>query len=214
MKQEAPIGRADVRVAALPARAAYLVRAGDRQGVVVAVREASTRWAGVTEPIVPVRANGRIDRCWAQVVELSNVDGLVNVDVPSALADSAAARLGLPVVDIDKEAPRSTSIGKAGRSSRSTPNSLLRATIWATTILGCSPRRMRACGNELQQVTTTHIVSTNYPRSRLCDRPRQTLSTNSVKRSFEVAHGWTRGFANSQSTERSELLSLHRWFSG
>ena len=100
MKEAALIEQADVRAAVLPARAAYLVRAGDRKSVVVAIREASTRWAGVTEPIVPVRANGRIDAWWAQVVDLSNVDGLVNVDLPPALADSAATQLGLSVVDI------------------------------------------------------------------------------------------------------------------
>lgn len=66
----------------------------------VAVQEASTRWAGVTEPIVPVRATGGVDAWWEQVVGLSNVDGLVNVNLPSAVAESVAARLGLPVVDI------------------------------------------------------------------------------------------------------------------
>ena len=57
---------------------------------------------------MPVRANGRIDAWWAQVVDLSNVEGLVNVNLPSALAESAAARLGMAVVDIagiDQEGP-------------------------------------------------------------------------------------------------------------
>ena len=87
-------------MAVMPSRAAYLVPAGDHQSVMVAVQEASTRWAGVTEPIVPVRAAGTIDAWWAQVVDLSNVEGLVNVNLPSALAESVAERLGLPVVDI------------------------------------------------------------------------------------------------------------------
>ena len=100
MRQEASIGQADVQVVVVPARAAYLVPAGNRQSVVVAIQEASTRWAGVTEPIVPVRSNGRIENWWKQVVDLSNVDGLVNVGLPSALADSVATRFGLPVVDI------------------------------------------------------------------------------------------------------------------
>ena len=100
MKQETPIGRADVRAAVLPARAAYLVPAGDRKAFGVAICEASTRWAGVTEPIVPVRADGRVDGWWSQVVKLSKVDGLVNVNLSSALAEQVASRLGLPVVDI------------------------------------------------------------------------------------------------------------------
>ena len=49
---------------------------------------------------MPVRASGRIDGWWAQVVDLSKVEGLVNVNLPSALAESAASRIGLPVVDI------------------------------------------------------------------------------------------------------------------
>ena len=84
----------------MPSRAAYLVPAGDRQSVTVAIQEASTRWAGATEPIVPVRADGRVDAWWKQVVNLSNVEGLVNVNLQSALAESVAARLDLPVVDI------------------------------------------------------------------------------------------------------------------
>ena len=111
-------------MAVLPSRAAYLVPAGDHQSVMVAVQEASTRWAGVTEPIVPVRANGRIDGWWAQVVDLSNVDGLVNVNLPSALAESVAERLGLPVVDIariDEEGRTQFTIHPAGLAA-STPD--------------------------------------------------------------------------------------------
>ena len=100
MDQVTLVGRADVRAAVLPARAAYLVKAGDRQAALTAVREASTRWAGVTEPIIPVRASGRIDAWWVQVVELSNVDGLVNVSLPPDLAEAVGARFGLSVVDI------------------------------------------------------------------------------------------------------------------
>ena len=100
MKQEAPIGRADVRAAVLPSRAAYLVPAGDREAFVVAVREACTRWAGATEPIVPVRAGGKVDGRWTQVVELGNVDGLVSVNLSSTIAEQVASRLGLPVIDI------------------------------------------------------------------------------------------------------------------
>ena len=100
MRQTAPIGQADVQAAVLPARAAYLVPAGDRDSVVVAVQEASTRWAGATEPIVPVRANGRIDGWWRQVIELSSVHGLVSINLQSHVTDAVAARLGLSVVDI------------------------------------------------------------------------------------------------------------------
>lgn len=100
MDQESFFGQADVRAAVLPARAAYLVRANDRQAALSAVREASTRWAGVTEPIIPVRANGRIDEWLLSVIELSKVDCLVNVNLPMGLACAVATAVRLPVVDI------------------------------------------------------------------------------------------------------------------
>lgn len=101
-------GQAWMRAAVLPARVAYLVRAGSRNGLRRAVQEASTRWVGMTEPIVVVTAGGRVDPWSRQVVELARVDALVNVDVSDAEAATVAVRLGLPVVsirDIDHSGP-------------------------------------------------------------------------------------------------------------
>jgi hypothetical protein len=67
----------------MPARAAYLIRAGSQTGFRRAIQEASTRWAGVTEPIIPVRKGGRVDNWWKLVVETANVNATVNVDVPA-----------------------------------------------------------------------------------------------------------------------------------
>jgi hypothetical protein len=94
------VGQARFRVSVVPARAAYLIRPRSAHGLRRAIQEASTRWAGLTEPIVPVRANGTIDRWWRQVVDVANVDGLVNVDVTHQAAARAATSLKLPLVDI------------------------------------------------------------------------------------------------------------------
>lgn len=210
MRQEAPIGRADVRVAVLPARAAYLVPAGDHRAAVVAIREASTRWAGATEPIVPVRVGGKIDAAWARVVELSNVDGLVNVHLPPALTERAAGQFGLPVVDIDdidREGRTQFSINPCNLAS-SEPAGDADSWLWL--------RRTRACGSESQQATTTRIASTScpHPRCRLCGRRIRVPRMKSVARRFEVALGWTPGFAISRSTERPASRYRRRWCSG
>jgi hypothetical protein len=92
----------------LPSRAAYLIKAGSQSGFRRAIQEASTRWGGMTEPIIPVLANARIASWWRQVVTFSNVDALVNVDVAEADAQVIAKRLGLPLVPlafIDDQSP-------------------------------------------------------------------------------------------------------------
>lgn len=95
-----PLGQALFRVAAVPARAAYLIDARSSTGLRRAIQEASTRWAGATEPIVPVRRSGSVDPWWLQVVEISGVDGLVNVDADPGAAEKVAERLGLPLADL------------------------------------------------------------------------------------------------------------------
>jgi len=64
------------------------------------VAEATTRWGGATEPIIPVRKHGKVDAFWQQVCELSRVDGLVNVNLPEPEAINAATILGLACVSI------------------------------------------------------------------------------------------------------------------
>ncbi len=92
-----PQGQEMFRVSVVPARAAYLIKPQSRSGLRRAVQEASTRWGGATEPIIPVRAGGIVNAWWRQVVELSAVDGLVNVDVDDDHAKKAAQDLGLPL---------------------------------------------------------------------------------------------------------------------
>jgi len=93
-------GLMPIEVTVLPSRAAYLIHAGSRSGLRRAVQEASTRWGGMTEPIVPVRKGGTLGGWWRQVIGLSRVDAVVNVDVPREDAWVAAELVGLPLVDL------------------------------------------------------------------------------------------------------------------
>jgi len=104
LRFEGPIGQSTFRVRVLPARAGYLTRPDDTAGVVEAIREASTRWAGYSEPIIPVPASDPIDGWWLQTLDTAAVDGLVNVNIDPDTAETVAETLGLPVVglaDID-----------------------------------------------------------------------------------------------------------------
>src|SRR5680860_1166939 len=99
--EPAYLGQGVIRAAVGPARAASLDRAGSGDGFRRAVQEASTRWGGMTEPIIPVRKGGRVDGLWRQIVELADVDGLVNVDVDLDDAEAAAGGLQLRVTPLE-----------------------------------------------------------------------------------------------------------------
>jgi hypothetical protein len=110
---ETPFEQVLARVAVLPARVVYLVAAGSRMGFRRAAQEASCRWAGMTELIVPVRARGGIDRAWVQMIGYGSYDCLVNVDAADGAAERAQRELDLPLVslrDIDRWSPSSWSI--------------------------------------------------------------------------------------------------------
>ena len=113
LRYERPIGQSTFGVRVLPARAGYLTRPDDTCGVVEAIREASTRWAGFSEPIIPVPASGAVDGWWLQTLETAEVDGLVNVNIDPDVAATFAKTLSLPVVDL-------ADIDKSGRTQFST----------------------------------------------------------------------------------------------
>lgn len=96
------LGQSMMQVAVLPARAAYFIRTGSRTGFRRAVQEASTRWGGMTEPILPVPDDGEIPDELRETVAAAKVEAAVNVDVDDALAQRAADALGLPYVRIAK----------------------------------------------------------------------------------------------------------------
>ncbi|MGO4856256.1 hypothetical protein [Arthrobacter sp. 2MCAF14] len=95
-------GQSTLLATIVPARAAYLVQENSRDGFRRAVQEASTRWAGMTEPIVPVSGDGHIDEATRRMLDLAGVDGLVNVDLSVAEAETASEELGLPWVPLDQ----------------------------------------------------------------------------------------------------------------
>ena len=124
VRYERPIGQSTFRVRVLPARAGYLIRPDDMCGVVEAIREASTRWAGFSEPIIPVPPAGVVDGWWLQTLKTAEVDGLVNVNIDADAAERVAKTLGLLVVDL-------ADIDKSGRTQFSThPANLQQTRTW------------------------------------------------------------------------------------
>jgi hypothetical protein len=84
------LGEQALEVAAAPPRNAYVIRQGDRAAFESAVREASSRWAGVTEPIIPMRKNGKIDPGWLELLDISRIETLVNVGCDESVTESLA----------------------------------------------------------------------------------------------------------------------------
>ncbi len=109
-----------------PARAAYLIAPESEAGMRLAIREASSRWGGLTEPILPLAESADLEPWWNQVLELSNVDGLVLVDADRGTAEQLSERTGMLLVDlayIDRDGLTSFSISPASVYSwRDDPN--------------------------------------------------------------------------------------------
>lgn len=95
-------GQSTLLATIVPARAAYLVQQDSRDGFRRAVQEASTRWAGITEPIIPVSRGVLVDGYGRGVLALAGVDGLLNVDLPDSDAERASRELGLPWIPLDQ----------------------------------------------------------------------------------------------------------------
>ena len=85
-----------------PARAAYLIAEGSRDGFRRAAQEATSRWGGETEPIIPVQQDGTIAQGLRRIIEVAHVDGLVNVDASADHAGSLAASFDMPVTPIGR----------------------------------------------------------------------------------------------------------------
>lgn len=94
------MGTGIFEVGQLPSRAVYLIPSGDQAAFRRAIQEASTRWGGATEPIVPVHRNGRIRQNWRQLLSVLKPDGAVAVHLSSETAQLTAASLGLPLVQL------------------------------------------------------------------------------------------------------------------
>jgi hypothetical protein len=92
------VGEEKFRLTLRPGSRGYLFREGDAEGFKRAVREASSRWLGMTEPILPVGESGAIAPLWCQVLEYANVDALVLVDVDESKVREFALQRRLPLV--------------------------------------------------------------------------------------------------------------------
>lgn len=92
------LGQDHIRIAVAPLRAGYVVRPGDRAGVVKAITAATRRWGGITEPIVPVPDAGSNPTALSiHVVNTLAPDLLVSVDEERD-CDQLSASLGRQVV--------------------------------------------------------------------------------------------------------------------
>ncbi|OKI85913.1 hypothetical protein AMK10_35595 [Streptomyces sp. CB02058] len=88
-----------MEAAVLPSRAAYLIASGSVAGFRTAVTQASSRWGGMTEPIVEAQASG-LSPLHEQTVRVAKVEALVNIDADFQAAKKIAQGLGLPIVDL------------------------------------------------------------------------------------------------------------------
>lgn len=90
-----------MEAAVLPSRAAYLIAVGSEAGFRAAVMQASSRWGGMTEPIIEASTSGLSD-LHEQVVRIAQVEALVNIDADPTVAERVAKRLALPLVSLDE----------------------------------------------------------------------------------------------------------------
>lgn len=84
----------------LPNRVAYFIPGESTDSFRRAVREASTRWAGVLEPIIPVTPTGRIAPRDAEFLERLDPNVAVAVDLSTRASSGVSKQCEMPVVPI------------------------------------------------------------------------------------------------------------------
>ena len=150
-----PLEEATFTAEVVPARVAYLIAGPSRDGLMRSVEEACTRWGGATEPIVAVRADGRISGWDRQLVGLLRVDAMVNVDAPTEAAEKVAASLEKPLIDvrhIDHAGPSmfSTFPGRFALGADTSLSLPSDDTVWQSVALGrlneAGLESLRQCG--------------------------------------------------------------------
>ncbi|WP_420082817.1 hypothetical protein ACN6AT_37490 (plasmid) [Streptomyces sp. JL4002] len=100
MAHQEYVGHRLIEVSVLPARVVYLIAEGSTSGFRAAVRTASHRWGGMTEPIIEVGSEGDGGNI-ARLVAVADVQAVVNVDADPSRASVLAASWRLPLVAID-----------------------------------------------------------------------------------------------------------------
>lgn len=96
------LGEEALKVIVSPGCAAYLVPEGDDDAFQRAVALASSRWAGVTEPILSVLSDGTMTPADIQIAEMLDLVALVNVGCPADVTSNGVPHLGLPVMDQER----------------------------------------------------------------------------------------------------------------
>ncbi|MGY2876352.1 hypothetical protein ACVW00_003542 [Marmoricola sp. URHA0025 HA25] len=81
-----------------PVRVAYVYPQGDEVAFRRAVLHASERWAGITEPIIPIDSSGTVTDADLQIVEISDVDALITIGIDPKRGHDAATSMGLDAV--------------------------------------------------------------------------------------------------------------------
>ena len=90
------LGQRSVTLEVLPTRVAYLVRADSSDDFRRAVSEATSRWAGQSEPILGVSPTGLLQARDRQIAHTLNLDAAVNIGIgDDDVAARAALALGL-----------------------------------------------------------------------------------------------------------------------
>ncbi|MGW2273464.1 hypothetical protein [Streptomyces yangpuensis] len=100
MAHQEYVGHRLIEVSVLPSRVVYLIAEGSTDGFRAAVRTASHRWGGMTEPIIEVGSEGDSGNI-ARLVAVADVQAVVNVDADPSRASVLAASWQLPLVAID-----------------------------------------------------------------------------------------------------------------
>jgi hypothetical protein len=91
------LGEEALKVIVSPGRVAYLVPEGDAGAFQRAVALASSRWAGVTEPILAVQPDGTMIPADIQIAETLDLVALIDVDCPTGVS-GGIVDLDLPVM--------------------------------------------------------------------------------------------------------------------
>ncbi|QMU68348.1 hypothetical protein [Streptacidiphilus sp. P02-A3a] len=114
-------GPLTMQAAVLPSRAVYLIAKGSRSGFIRAVQEATGRWGGMTEPIVPVATDGSVNHRLIRMLAFADAQAAVNIDIDPVVAQKAAEALGLPLLSLDQAASMATCPPSAVRTPRQLP---------------------------------------------------------------------------------------------
>ncbi|MFJ7907042.1 hypothetical protein [Kitasatospora sp. NPDC096204] len=140
------LGQSVMEATLLPSRVAYLIATGDTEGFRQAVAEASSRWGGLTEPIVEISDTNGPTPDHLAVVNAAKVEAVVNVSASTKAAERIADGLGLPCVplsNISQHPASSYTVDPAEIArieARQAPVvAMPGAPLWQVTSAGCRP---------------------------------------------------------------------------